>query len=36
MVVSPGEVDKGDLVEADVPGRLVDVDEALLQGLQQP
>ena len=31
-----GEVDKGDLVEADVHGRLVDVDEAPLQGVQQP
>lgn len=31
-----GEVDKGDLVEADVHRRLVDVDEAALQRVQQP
>lgn len=30
-----GEVDKGDLIEADVHGGLVDVDEAPLQGVQQ-
>ena len=31
-----GEVDKGDLVKADVHGQLVDVDKAPLQGVQQP
>ena len=30
-----GEVDKGDLVKADVHGQLVDVDKAPLQGVQQ-
>lgn len=32
---APGKVDKGDLVEADVHGGLVDVDEAPLQWVEQ-
>lgn len=32
---TPGEVDEGDLIEADVHGGLVDIDEAPLQGIQE-